>query len=483
MRDRHAVREGYFLIFSLLVLTGLTALTTVSITRASTELLAANRFANHAKAFAQSEAGIECALQQLRGTSNTAQVAASCSLAGVRTVTITPQSSADRFAISSVGTDTNGSMLVTAVIRRTTTSPFQEAVYGLGNSTNVPQTGVKLTYGALADSYNSGFGPYGGFNVAQNGDVRTNSTLNSGGESSAIAVLSGGAQVKGSAYRPAGGGVYQETPGVSITGTIGVKPAQTFATPVHPTEPSVPNSCYNLGNLNVTNTVTYSGTSYCASSITVQGGHLSFPNLQTLYVTNNTTVTNSGLLLFGQGAVRTANLTVTGPGSTVEMTNTTPIFYVQGTADFNNGSTVRMGAGTLRADTLLMNYNSAGPGANFEVGSEFMVGTVNVYTNQFKIEGGSVVNGIQQLPELLRLYATAASPTKFSVTQSSTLYGTIYAPFGETSLETRASVYGALLGSVCSLNAASLHYDEALKTASNWPAWLNQATVTLLAQY
>jgi Tfp pilus assembly protein PilX len=482
----HASRRGFFLVWSLLVVAGLTAVTAAGLNRSSTEHTAASRFIHVTQAFSLAEAGLDCAARQFRTTNSNATIAATCSVSPVSwgTVTVTidpPPAGSDLRFLTCTGrvTSTDTQSVLRATLRRTTLSPFQQAVYGarqIGTG-----TGVAVMSGALLDSYDSRLGAYGGANVGSQADVRTNSTYNNPWTDKAIAVAFGGAQIRGSAYAPAGGGIFQEIPGTSITGTVGLQPQmESFAAPVPPVAPTLPAGCTNLGNLLVDGgDVIRTESVLCADSITVTNGHtLSLPNVQTLYITGDTVVSGGGALVAGQGSIRTANLTVRNAGSAVRVTNDAPLVHVTGATDLRDGGALQMGSGTLNTSSLYMNYNTGLPGGVLES----TTGTIDVYTGFFRIDDASRVFGPQNQPDRVRLYATSTLPSIIS--DGSSVYGTIYATAGQVTVRgASTSMYGAIIGDWCSISAGRLHYDQGLAVATGWPNWITAADVDLLAQY
>lgn len=483
-------QRGFLLIFSLLVLTGLTALTTVSITRSTMDLAAANRFVASAQAFALAERGTDCAITQFRTTTVNATVKAACNCGGddgadppqpylpcplpnstVR-LTITAPSTTTR-KIQSVATSTTSGQsrtLWTLVSRPF--SPFQQAAYGRDN--------VFVTHGGLVDSYNSTLGAYdqnlaspdptyGWDNISQynpithactgcNGNVRTNSSASgAGAEAIRIKDTDGSgtlATVKGSAFTPAG------QPAVAVDPTTGVltgsasvpQPTQTFSPPVLNPPPSGP--CTNLFNLTIDGNFAppnrpsiLPNACYTASSITVtDGGIVQFSGLQTLYVTGNTAITAGGALQLTSpasvGTITTGELLVDQPNSTLVASNTAHIYA----------------------------------------------------TGKITVSNSAVVTGFQNQPRYLRIYSTHSSLTSdyidagVRVVSNGKVYSTIYAPAATIKLYGAGGtgqIYGAAIGKTVETfeMGAALHYDEVLKTVTNaWPAWM-QVEVTVLAQW
>lgn len=459
MRSHTTNADGSFLILSLLIVTGLTALTTVSLTRSTTELAATNRFVLGQQAYFEAVSGIDCAIDQLRHTNVLDEVEVAC-LTADRTVTLT-QDPGPPILISVTASSGSVSTTQMAIVQRTITSPFQHAIYGVVGDYS---TGVKVSTGSVVDSYDSGMGAYGvGGNVASNGDVRTNSASNLNGTLAAIVVEDNGgaaAQVNGSASTPPGSTVYV-APGSSITGPIeDNQSVETFPAPVPPPPPP-PAGCTPLngtganngGDITITTPVPNQMSScYYANNLTVTIGifgtigQVAFPNLQTLYVYGNLTINSTGVLRVGQGTIRAANVTVKDNGSRLEGTGT------GGTED----------------------------------------GLVNIYlTGQLTASSDGVLTGAQNNPKRLRIYSTS-STTAANIASGGKVYGSLYAPNGLIQLTQNtglsappnSSVHGAILGKTCMVTLnARLHYDEALKTVSTgWPAWMTTADVTVLAE-
>ncbi len=468
---KRVARQGYLLIICLLVLTGLTALTTVSITRSTTELLATNRFRDGAGAFYQAEAGLDCAISQLHTTSDLVAVKTACDIPGKRTMTLQQNLPTLPIAITSQATTASITSSITAVVSRTITSPFQQAVYAV-DTDPTPHNTVHVGEGCLVDSYNSALGSYGATlgssdpnygtlnksqdarPASQHADLYTNSTATGTGTNAAIMIAGWvdlPAQVKGSTYTPTGSSVYVEPATGSMTGTIGQRETQVFAVPVPPSGP--PASCTPLGSglqggdVQPLVTTSYPETCYYANSLTVTGGvQATFPNLQTLYVYGNITINGGSTMAVGQGTIRTAQLEVAGANSLFTSTGS------GGAAD---------GVVDLYADLLLVDH-------------------AGVVTS-------TPPTGAQNLPRRIRIYS-AATGRAVLMAYGGKVYGTIYAPNGSVELQAllRQASSGEVYGSVLAKNAilhssAQLHYDEALTTVTGWPSW-TRANVQVLAQ-
>jgi Tfp pilus assembly protein PilX len=462
MRKTPANRHGFLLIFTLLLITGLTTLTTVSMTRSTMDLAAANRFVVQQRVYQDAEAGIDCAIEQLRQRTSLTDAGTACSTAG-RTVALSqptgPGSGANPPITISVDATSGGvTARQVAVVRQTVTSPFQQAAYGFDR--------VSVTTGGLVDSYKSTLGVYGAALVAPGdpnygtlnksqdglasslkGNVRTNGFIQ-------IQQASGGgidSQVKGSAGTPVGAAAVTVGIGGSLSGAMTQTTIDTFVDPIPPDDPGNPASpnydatCVTLpSDLNVSDSQVYSGTCYrIPGGLTVNsGGQLTFgASNATIYIDGDTTVTGGGKMQF-KGTLRTAKLVVNNAGS-----------YVRGSS-----------------------------------------GVVNIYaTKGVIISTDGEVYGFGKTPEKLRLYSTHDSFANGGAGNAvwavgGKFYGTVYAPKGSVAIEmdwsgVDAAIYGSIIAKdVLMFLEGQLHYDEALNTAAaGWPTWM-RATVTVLAQ-
>ena len=495
MRDGRT-RHGFLFVTVMLVTAGLAILTAVGLTRSSTELLLTARFVAMQQAQSLAEGGLDCAIAGLRQTTD---IGTTCNT-GTRTVTATAVGNI--YTIASTNTAVAPPRTITAKVQRSSTSPFQQAAFG--TDSNDPQV-VQLFPtgfggGELVDSYDSRLGVYGealgsadlkygllnqsqdALPSSRNGDIRTNSTRNGNHLDNAIIlhgatpppIMGVASKVMGKAVLPTGGGVYGAG---QITNGIVNAPAQPLPQITSPSLPSDPSTCVLLP-LTITTTVSYPADScFYATDVTIgAGGKLSLPELNTLNVTGTLLVQNGGSLELGQGSANSATIRVVSMNVT-------------------SGGVVRVTEG---------------------------VGPVNIYAERMQItDPGTVVKGYDAdpsptrewiRPDTLRVYMKRETlPLVFGmdpgaiIGYGATYYGTISSGNGVVRMDynkyplTSAGLfyvgapvhfYGAMIGRYCVIGGggpgagvkSAVHYDEALKTAQNWPSWM-PATVTVLAQY
>ncbi len=438
MRTRHA-RQGFLLITTLMVVSGLLVLSAVSIMRSATDLLVTNHFVASQQAFAVAEAGLDCAITQLRTSPDQNSASAVCTTCtpptcapGTRIVVVSAPTN-NRYPLTSAGmAAASTTSTVTAEVQRTPpASPFQQALFG--SRVQSTTAGIQLIWGAKADSYDSRSGSYGGSNQANDAEIRTNSSYNTSNPTddlAAIVVVYAGSSAA-YAYAPPGAEIEKLA---NITVGYGQKPVQSMPTPKAPTQPG---GCIPLGDLTVTSWQEYPDTNYCATSITVNGGTLRFPNLQYLSVSNALTVQQDsggvpGALQVGQGTIKvTGTLTVQNANSTFEGTD----------------------------------------------------GRVDVYTHKLTVLSGTLKSANLK-PGNLRVYQIGGTADLWKVQNGSLVYGSIYALDTNLSSGT-SSIFGGVISGYCTLSGAGawVHFDKALKDDVDWPTWVGPVEVTVLAQY
>ena len=445
--SRIRAQRGFVLIMALLFTTGLATLTAISITRSSTEVLAANHYVTQMRAFADAEAGIDCAIAQLRQNSDLGPAGANCTTA---TRTVTVQQEMNQPITIKTNILSGGVFVPTqiAAVERTTPSPFKQAAYGT-MTTGPLQYGVFVSQGAFVDSYLSSAGVYGGANIRSNGDVRTNSPATGSGISAAIAVdnqSSSATTIYGAAYAPSGASIYVAPGGLSaITGgTPGPQTLTTFAAPVMPYSPTTPPSgCTTV------------------SAITRNGG-TEILDATCYIVTGDITVINGGQVTFS---------------------NATAV-YVQGNITIGSGA-----AGNItfnRVATIQTDHQLAVDGVGSTLVGTSKFGPLKIYTDTLTVMHSGVLAGNANKPSKLQIYAMSPSENVV-VGYGGTIYGTLYAPnsmvqmFSNTS-GPWATVYGGVVANRVLVQMWSrLHYDEVLSAvATDWPTWI-PAKVRVLA--
>ena len=432
-RTRQNTR-GFLLIMGMFLTTAILMFTTVGLTRSLTELSSANRFVAKIQAFHLAEAGIDCAINQLRQNSNPALIPLACNGAGLPTVTLTPRAELNLFDVRSTGMVFSVPQSIVAVLRITSaSSPFQQAMYGTMIGIPPGNPGIRLEASAFADSYDSSLGDYGFTNIAHNAEMRTTSN-----SSDAVRIIQG-SELHGDTF------TMNSTPpeyGVLVwlavhDGTKNSAAPRTFPNAPVPQQPS---GCTDLGVLSVPSGVVLvkTGTTYCATNLSITG-ELQFPNLVNLYVKEWTSVKGGGHLEVGQGTVTVRDtLYVRDPGSYVKTTSGPVDLYVNALSVTNHAQV--MGPG-LRPSNVRIFHASATPG----------IGPMSIWESQ--------VWGLIYAPDV---FVGISHPT--SVTLSD------------------AALFGAAIGTQSSLRAAALHYDEQVQSASFWPGWLG-TTVELVAEY
>ncbi len=487
----HTSRNGFLLITTLMVISGLLMLSAISMTRSATDLLVANRFVANQQAYAQAEAGLDCAIKTLRQTTTVGTACNQVNAVGaaVRTVTVIPPVVVGICTVSSTGTaGTSTTSTVTAKVMRAASSPFQQAIFATSAiNGNVSDTqAIYLSYNSLLDSYDSRLGNYGdalsstdpNYNLlnqsqdgrpsSQHADLATNSSLN--GASKAM-VIAGSTKIMGKASTPIGGSGVVIGVGSTLTQGTAAQSVQAYPQPIIPTAPA---TCINIPSASITTdystdpaqSIYLTGSSFCATDVTIDaGGKLSLPELSFLNVTGTITVKNGGQLELGQqGTGNPATVVVrkmwVNTGGSVKV--------------IENGGPVDIYAQSLIAQdptTVIQGYKD--PAID-----------------------PSTPNRIH--PETLRTYVEVVPPFDYLSVVAQLLngvkyYGVIYSTNHSVALFTNdinhtkphPELYGAIVGTNCMTGYAlivDLHYDEALKQMQNWPSWM-PVTVTLLAEY
>ena len=468
--------QGSLLLFSAFIISLLSAVLTAGLTRSTTDILAARQLVFMAQDYQGVESGLDCAISELRTSSNGNTIGATCSCNGLpacpvgqmRTVSVTQLQplTANRYKIDTTWTSQGHSTVQQMIVQRTITSPFQQAALGVRTDNVV---GVSVQYGSLVDSYKSTLGvygkdlsaspdaTYGNWNKSQdalpqtwNAEVRTSSVSPTQAIWVNYPYVGLPSAIKGSAYAPLGASsIFEESP-TSITGVSGPGSAPTVPAIVQPPVPSCGTvACPYLPITNpVQSAQSYLGTCYCtyATGILVDsGGLLSLPNLQTLYVPGDIVVQGGGKFTVGKTTASTTLATIRSTGKLDVSNSGTRLEVLGGTAD-------------IYADRLTTSL--------------------------------STLTGPNNIPSSLRFYLTGntSSTVNVLVAFNSKVYGTIYAPntpveimLGDSTTDT--AVYGAVIGKYVSLShVGRIHFDEALKTASTvWPSWM-RAEVTVKAQ-
>ena len=290
---------------------------------------------------------------------------------------------------------------------------------------------IYLNLGAVIDSYNSTLGPYGGANIAANGDVETNRDLADG-----MSVFIG-SEIRGKAlFNGLAPGETIASGGGLITGAaqpqLTPKPTYNVMRP-----PGQPASCSSLTPLSLATDTTLAGAGpFCFTSISTNGHSLTFSDYAQL--------------------------------------------YVQGTVDVSNGGQLKWHAGTIESGNFYVSPSGLGTGGLVEV-----TGKTSWYvTGDVRLDNGARLNANTKLPNLFRLYGRQTSGEMVYVDHGSKFYGVIYAagpdvpppgtPGGmAVRIDNGSELFGAVIAPrVLVIGAGSfLHYDEALKTVKDFPLW------------
>lgn len=191
MKTQPKSRDGYFLIFSLMVVLGLTVLTSVTMTRSFQELRAADQLGMTMQAFDLAEAGLDASAQYFAWPHPQGQVVALSG--GSYQYTVAPLGNS-LYQITGIGRFPAGAQparQLSTIVRALPNTPFQYAVWGKDrvlmddNRPSMGETWIKT------DSYDSRLGNYdalldrrGTRNRGHEGDVGTNGHITLDGDGS-----------------------------------------------------------------------------------------------------------------------------------------------------------------------------------------------------------------------------------------------------------------------------------------------------------
>ena len=423
MRDNP---RGFLLVATLFIITGLTALIGVSPSRSTTELLANNRFVATQQAFHIAEAGVDAALVEFTSggadrvpnfsraegwadqANNACDPGESCTTTfslGTAAVTVRVSDIATSpTTITSTGATAGSQQTIEMVVEPPPPSIFEQAIFGL--------EGVRLDQGIIVNSYDSTKGPYtlapDTTNRKEHGDVRTNST-----ETNTL-TLNRNVQVFGDVLVGAHGipsVVINQSQGVQVSGT-----EQAASNNLTLPAVQIPAGTPCGGPLDVprgaTQTVNLNIGPFCYSSISVQ---------------------------------RDATLTIDGNGR------------------ITLGDNARTDLTTAPNSTIQFNGNVTLVAGEVNVGEQLALGTaatLKLYATESASLKGFINTG--QDPKDLSIVYTGTSP--MTLTQSTSFYGTIYAPNAEVDIHQHGDFFGSVVARQVSLDQnGRYHFDESLR--------------------
>lgn len=430
--------RGFLLITALLVVTGVTALISIGLTRSMTEILVTNRSLAVQQAVHTAEAGLDDAIaeyvsggadavtnfSQAEGwtdrAGNACNAGETCSVTfplNTGTVTVTVNDIATSPAtITSIGSSGGVNQTVEMVVVPPQGPLFQQAIFG--------QEGVHVHQGILVDSYDSTKGPYTPSpltgNRNEDGDIRTNST-----ETNTVQ-LDQDVQIYGDVlvgYSGIPSVVIQQGQGVSISGE------QTAYTNLWMPPIQVP-----------------AGTP-CGGPLVVPTGTTRIVDVSTFCYSSINVAKDAGLLINGDGKITLKSSTLpdlaTGQNSVLLFSG--KVTVVAGEVSIGE----RLTLGTAASLKL------------YATDSVFLRGVINS----------------SQDPKNFAVNYTGTST--LDAGQGTSFYGTIYAPNADVKLHQSGDFFGAVVAkSVDFDQSGRFHFDEAL-TESSTSSGSNGNSITI----